>query len=42
MIKLRRARWKEHVAPMGEKRNRWGILVENPEGRKQFRIGRLD
>jgi hypothetical protein len=34
MIKSRRMRWAEHEARMGEKRNAYRILVENPEGKK--------
>jgi hypothetical protein len=34
MIKSRRMRWAGHVAHMGEKRNAYGILVGNPEGRR--------
>jgi hypothetical protein len=34
MIKSRRVRWAEHVARMGEKRNAYRILVENPEGKR--------
>jgi hypothetical protein len=32
MIKSRRMRWAGHVAPMGEKRNAYRILVGKPEG----------
>jgi hypothetical protein len=38
MIKSRRMRWAGHVAPMGEKRNTYRILVGKPEGKRQ--IGR--
>jgi hypothetical protein len=31
MIKSRRMRWAGHVAPMGEKRNAYRILVEKAE-----------
>jgi hypothetical protein len=34
MTKSRRMRWVEHVARMGEKRNAYRILVENPEGKR--------
>jgi hypothetical protein len=34
MIKSRRVRWAGHVARMGEKRNAYRILVENPEGKR--------
>jgi hypothetical protein len=34
MIKSRRMRWTGHVARMGEKRNAYRILVENPEGKR--------
>jgi hypothetical protein len=34
MIKSRRMRWAGHVARMGEKRNAYGILVVNPEGKR--------
>jgi hypothetical protein len=34
MIKSRRMRWAGHVAPMGEKRNVYRILVGNPEGKR--------
>jgi hypothetical protein len=30
----RRMRWAGHVARMGEKRNSYGILVGNPEGKR--------
>jgi hypothetical protein len=33
-IKSRRMRWTSHVAPMGEKRNAYRLLVEKPEGKK--------
>jgi hypothetical protein len=33
MIKSRRMRWTGHVARMGEKRNAYRILAENPEGK---------
>jgi hypothetical protein len=32
----RRMRWAEDVARMGEKRNAYRLLVENPEGRRQL------
>jgi hypothetical protein len=34
MIKLRRMRWAEHVARMGEKRNTCRILVGKPKGKR--------
>jgi hypothetical protein len=34
MIKSRRMRWTGHVARIGEKRNAYGILVGNPEGKR--------
>jgi hypothetical protein len=34
MIKSRRMRWAWHVAPMGEKRNAYRILVGMPEGNR--------
>jgi hypothetical protein len=34
MIKSKRMRWVGHVARMGEKRNAYRILVENPEGKR--------
>jgi transcription termination factor 2 len=34
MIKSRRMRWAGHVARMGEKRNAYGILVGEPEGKR--------
>jgi hypothetical protein len=33
IIKLRRMRWAGHVAPMGEKRNVYRLLVGKPEGK---------
>jgi hypothetical protein len=39
MIKARRMRWAGHVARMGEKRNRYRILVGKPEGKRP--LGRL-
>jgi hypothetical protein len=35
IVKLRRMRWADHVAHMGEKRNPDRILMEKPEGRDQ-------
>jgi hypothetical protein len=32
-------RWARHIAPMGEKRSAYGILVGKPEGKRQ--LGRL-
>jgi hypothetical protein len=34
IIKLRRMKWAEHVARMGEKRNVYRLLVRNPEGKR--------
>jgi hypothetical protein len=34
IIKLRRMRWVDHVARMGEKRNAYRLLVGNPEGKR--------
>jgi hypothetical protein len=34
MFKSRRMSWAGHVARMGEKRNAYRILVENPEGER--------
>jgi hypothetical protein len=34
VIKLRRMRWAEHVACMGEGRDEYRVLVGKPEGRK--------
>jgi hypothetical protein len=34
IIKERRMRWAGHVAPMGEKRNAYRLLVVRPEGRR--------
>jgi hypothetical protein len=34
MAKSRRMRWVDHVARMGEKRNAYRLLVENPEGKR--------
>jgi hypothetical protein len=34
IIKSRRMRWAGHVARMGEKRNAYRLLVENPEGKR--------
>jgi hypothetical protein len=34
MIKSMRMRWAGHVAPMGEKRNAYRILVGKPEGKR--------
>jgi hypothetical protein len=31
IIKLRRIRWEDHVARMGEKRNAYRLLVGKPE-----------
>jgi hypothetical protein len=37
IIKWRRMRWTGHVARMGEKRNAYSLLVEEPEGKKPLR-----
>jgi hypothetical protein len=37
IIKLRRMRWKGHVARMGEKRNVYRLLVGKPEGKRPLR-----
>jgi hypothetical protein len=34
IIKSRRMRWVGHVAPMGEKRNAYRLLVGKPEGKR--------
>jgi hypothetical protein len=34
MVKSRRMKWEGHVAPMGEKRNAYRILVGKPKGRR--------
>jgi hypothetical protein len=34
MIRSRRMRWTGHVAPIGEKRNAYRILVGRPEGKR--------
>jgi hypothetical protein len=34
LIKSRRMRWTGHIAPMGEKRNAYRLLVGKPEGRR--------
>jgi hypothetical protein len=34
IIKSKRMKWTGHVARMGEKRNAYTLLVENPEGRR--------
>jgi hypothetical protein len=36
MIELRRVRWAEHVACMGERRNAYRILVGKPEGKRSL------
>jgi hypothetical protein len=33
-MKARRMRWTGHVARMGEKRNAYRLLVEEPEGKR--------
>jgi hypothetical protein len=37
IIKSRRRRWAGHVARMGEKRNVYGLLVGEPDGKRQLR-----
>jgi S-ribosylhomocysteine lyase LuxS involved in autoinducer biosynthesis len=37
MIKSRMMRWAVHVAPMGEKRNAYMILVGKPERKRLLR-----
>jgi hypothetical protein len=37
IIRSRRMRWACHVARMGEKRNAYRLLVENPEGKRPLR-----
>jgi hypothetical protein len=37
IIKVRRMRWAEHVAQMGEKRNAYRLLMGKPEGRRPIR-----
>jgi hypothetical protein len=37
IIKSRKMRWARHVAGMGEKRNAYRLLVENPEGKRPLR-----
>jgi hypothetical protein len=34
IIRSKRMRWAEHVAPMGAKRNAYKILVTKPEGNR--------
>jgi len=36
LIKSRRIRWAGHVAPMGERRGVYRVLVEKPEGKRPF------
>jgi len=36
-MKVRRMRWVRHVACMGEMRNVYKILVENPKGKRPLR-----
>jgi hypothetical protein len=36
VIKSRIMRWTGHVARMGERRGVYGVLVEKPEGKRQF------
>jgi hypothetical protein len=40
MIKSRRIRWAGHVACIWKKRNKYRILVENPEGKGPLRKSR--
>jgi hypothetical protein len=37
IIKARRMKWAGHVAPMGEKRNAYRLLVGNSEGKEATR-----
>jgi hypothetical protein len=37
IIKSRRMRWAGHVARIGEKRNAYRLLVENPDGKRPLR-----
>jgi cell division protein FtsL len=39
VIKLRRMKWAEHVAHMGERRGAYRVLVRKPEGKRP--LGRL-
>jgi hypothetical protein len=34
IIKLRRMRWEDHVACMGEKRNAYRLVLGKPEGKR--------
>ena len=36
VIKSRRMRWAGHVACMGQRRDVYRVLVENPEGKRHF------
>jgi hypothetical protein len=37
VVKLRRMKWAEHVARIGEKRNAYGILVGKRDGKRPVR-----
>jgi hypothetical protein len=41
MIKLRRKRWRGHIAHIGETRGAYRVLVGIPDGRRPFRRPRL-
>jgi hypothetical protein len=34
IIRMIRMRWAEHVAPMGDKRNTYRVLVGKPDGKR--------
>jgi hypothetical protein len=36
VINLRKMRWAEHVASMGDRRGAYRVLVWKPEGRRSF------
>jgi hypothetical protein len=40
IIKLRRMRWAEHVARMGEKKNAYRLFVGMPEGKRPLGVPR--
>jgi hypothetical protein len=37
MIKSRRMRWAGHVAPVGDRRGVYRVLVERPEGKRHLK-----
>jgi hypothetical protein len=41
-IKLRRMRWAEYTARMVDKRNKYKVLVGEPEGKRQRRTLGID